>query len=67
MSGLPLIRLSATPSKAGGLRPARLVAKWIEMRATRAALARLDTRLLRDIGLEQSVARAEIERPFWRP
>ena len=67
MSCLPLIRLSAPSSNAGGLHPARLVAKWIETRATRAALARLDTRLLRDIGLEQSAARAEIERPFWRP
>lgn len=66
MSGLPLIRLSAPPSTARGLRPARLVAQWIEARATRAALARLDTRLLRDIGLDQTQARAETARPFWR-
>ena len=66
MSGLPLIRLSTPSSISGGLRPTGLVAKWIEARATRAALARLDTRLLRDIGLDKFQARAEVERPFWR-
>ncbi|MGL4309943.1 MAG: DUF1127 domain-containing protein [Paracoccaceae bacterium] len=34
--------------------------------ATRRALGRLDTHLLRDIGLDQLSARAESAKPFWR-
>lgn len=66
MSGLPLIRLSTSNTVATGLRPVGMVAKWIETRATRAALARLDTHLLRDIGIEEGTARIEAARPFWR-
>lgn len=35
-------------------------------RRQRQALARLDARLLRDIGLDAGQARAEAAKPFWR-
>ena len=35
-------------------------------RRQRLALARLDARLLRDIGISREQARAEAEKPFWR-
>ncbi|MBW0159154.1 DUF1127 domain-containing protein [Sedimentimonas flavescens] len=40
------------------------VTKWLEMRQTRAALARLDPHLLRDIGLDSARATAEARRTF---
>ena len=40
------------------------VAKWLEMRQTRAALARLDQHLLRDIGLDPAQADTEARRTF---
>ena len=49
-------------AKRAGLR-AR-VTKWLEMRQTRAALARLDQHLLRDIGLDDAQAKAEARRTF---
>lgn len=64
MSGLPLIRPAAQPRRA--LRtPVGAIARWIELRSTRAALARLDPRLLRDIGLSEGLAQREAARPFW--
>ena len=39
---------------------------WEERRQTRKALARLDTHLLRDIGLAPDEARTEAARPFWQ-
>ena len=33
----------------------------------RRCLARLDTRMLRDIGLTRDEARREIRKPFWQP
>jgi uncharacterized protein YjiS (DUF1127 family) len=38
-----------------------------ERARTRRALARLDDRLLRDIGLSRADIEREIEKPFWRP
>jgi len=66
MSGLPQIRLSTRNTTAPGLRPAAMLTKWVETRATRAALARLDAHLLQDIGLEKGTAQREAARPFWR-
>ncbi len=45
---------------------AHRVAKWIETRRTRAALARLDAHMLRDIGLNPVLAEREAHRPFWQ-
>jgi uncharacterized protein YjiS (DUF1127 family) len=42
------------------------VARLRERQRQRAALARLDARLLRDIGLTAQQARAEVRKPIWR-
>ena len=64
----------------GGLRPPRqprrfgeilhaaatLVRLWHRRIRGRGALARLDARMLRDIGVTPSEAAGEINKPFWR-
>lgn len=40
---------------------------WLQRRRTRLALAELDDRLLRDVGLSRSDAIAESAMPFWQP
>ncbi|HJR22967.1 MAG TPA: DUF1127 domain-containing protein [Dongiaceae bacterium] len=40
---------------------------WLQRRRSRRALAELDERLLRDIGLSPTEAVAESAMPFWRP
>lgn len=40
-------------------------ARWGRLRAERNALANLDQRLLRDIGLDPAEAAHEADRPFW--
>lgn len=47
-----------------GLR--KRAALWRERRRTRRALARLDPRMLEDVGLTQDEAQAEAAKPFWR-
>ena len=42
------------------------LAGWENRRRTRAALARLDDHLLRDIGLGPARAATECTKPFWR-
>ena len=42
------------------------IAAWDARRRTRAALARLDGHLLRDIGLGADRAATECTKPFWR-
>lgn len=42
------------------------LARWDDRRKTRAALCRLDAHLLRDIGMDPSLATAECDKPFWR-
>ena len=44
----------------------RLVVRWMARRRDRQALARLDTHLLRDIGLDAGRAADEAARPFWK-
>ena len=43
-----------------------LVASWIERARQRNALAGLDDRQLRDIGITRVEAAQESEKPFWR-
>lgn len=40
---------------------------WHDRRAQRRCLAKLDDRLLKDIGLNRCDAEAERRKPFWRP
>ena len=44
-----------------------LAGAWLQRLRSRRALAELDERLLRDIGLSPSEAVAECAMPFWRP
>jgi len=44
----------------------RVVAFWIQRARQRRALAQLDDRLLRDIGITRYEATRESEKPFWR-
>ncbi|WP_035691369.1 DUF1127 domain-containing protein [Azospirillum halopraeferens] len=39
---------------------------WRERSAYRRALARMDAHLLADIGLDETTARAEAAKPFWK-
>jgi uncharacterized protein YjiS (DUF1127 family) len=61
-----------------GLRPRRsfvlgavvgvfdMLAVWRDRRRQRSTLARLDDRMLRDIGLTYADVDGEISKPFWR-
>ncbi|HVO88315.1 MAG TPA: DUF1127 domain-containing protein [Casimicrobiaceae bacterium] len=40
---------------------------WLRRAHVRRELARLDDRLLRDVGFDPAQARDEAGRPFWRP
>ena len=42
------------------------IADWDSRFRGRRALARLDTHLLRDIGLDARLAEDEVAKPFWR-
>ncbi len=55
-----------TPLTTMALRVVVLVAKWEERRKTRKALKRLDTHLLRDIGMTPRQARVQFNRRFWQ-
>jgi uncharacterized protein YjiS (DUF1127 family) len=49
-----------------GQRLRLLLACWLQRCRQRRALARLDDRLLRDIGVTAADAAAEAAKPFWR-
>ena len=62
------IRHPASVNAGAGFAPAALIEKaraWMRLRAERRALARLDRRLLEDIGVTPMEAGAEAMRPFW--
>lgn len=63
MSSLLLNRPALAAQHGFGL--TRRLAKWVDARRSRQALARLDGHLLRDIGLEPAAAQHEAQRPFW--
>lgn len=73
---LRLSRLSRAPSPGSGFgtallavalyAPARCVLHWLGLARERRHLARLDDRLLRDIGLTRADVAPEITKPFWR-
>jgi uncharacterized protein YjiS (DUF1127 family) len=48
-------------------RLADLARTWLERHRSRRALAELDERLMRDIGLSRSEAMNESVIPFWKP
>ena len=62
MSALTLRRPALVLLSGFGLKTA--VARMLETRRTRKALAKLDTHLLQDIGIDQITARREALRPF---
>lgn len=64
MPSLSLRRASASVLSLAAL--VARVAKWTELRRSRIALARLDTHLLKDIGLEPDAAALEARRGFGR-
>ncbi len=49
-----------------GVRGTDALAVWTARQRSRAALARLDAHMLRDIGLSAEMAREETRKPFWR-
>lgn len=63
----PVIMADFGESFAGALR--QLLANvplWRERARQRRALAQLDDRLLRDIGIDRTAAMEEVDKPFWR-
>ena len=49
------------------LRAGTVINLWYERGRQRRDLARLDDRLLRDIGIDRATVEQEILKPFWRP
>ena len=43
----------------------KMLRRWYQISRERAALARLDERALKDIGVSRGEAEAEADRPFW--
>lgn len=46
--------------------PFDAMARWVELRRQRRALAALPDHLLRDVGLSRADVESEIAKPFWR-
>ena len=52
----------------GALTSARATLEsWLRVAETRRHLARLDERMLRDVGFDPQLARREAAKPFWQP
>jgi uncharacterized protein YjiS (DUF1127 family) len=67
MSSLVHADLSRHPLTRLVLRLPQTVVAWGQRRRSRIDLRNLDPHMLRDIGLNWADARAEAEKPFWRP
>ena len=76
-AGRPPLRTPLSQSRPPGLRRrgafhdalarlADVVLSWQDRAAQRAALARMDARILKDIGVTRSEALREARRPFWQ-
>ena len=48
------------------LAPIAVLLDWQQRLRERSALARMDDRLLKDIGLSRSQVECEVSKPFWR-
>lgn len=44
----------------------QLIVFWLDLARQRRALARLDDRLLKDIGVSRADVEQEVAKPFWR-
>lgn len=63
----PAVRIGAR-SHAGRLRLlVETLLLWQERASQRQELARLDDRMLRDIGISRTEVACECAKPFWRP
>lgn len=60
------IFLSRPSSPSPAVRLFDCLGRWSERSRQRAALGRLDGRLLADIGVDRAAAAAEADKPFWR-
>ncbi len=62
------IGATGAPSGLGNLavRISQTLNTWHDRARQRRHLARLDNRLLRDIGVDRATAMAEVSKPFWR-
>ncbi|WP_296762571.1 DUF1127 domain-containing protein [Sediminimonas sp.] len=65
MTTLSSARRETTCTTAHRPGPLARVRSMLAVRAQRRALARLDDRTLRDIGLTRDAARSEARRPIW--
>ena len=64
---MPTLALTDLPPLSrAALRLAETVVAWEMRQRSRKHLGRLDPHLLRDIGLHDDTATAEIRKPFWR-
>lgn len=50
----------------GVLRRGNTLAVWHQRHTERSQLAKLDDRLLADVGIDREAARRESRKPFWR-
>ncbi len=57
---------ATTDSPSVWVRLADLVLGWLERSRQRAALGRLDDRMLADIGCDPAHAQVEASKPFWK-
>ena len=65
--GAPVARRPASGFGDWGSTATSLVSAWLRRRHTRRSLAKLDPRLLRDIGMDPATRAVEVAKPFWRP
>lgn len=66
LQALSLDRLLALLAGRRVTRGTDALAVWTARQRSRAALARLDAHMLRDIGLSAEMAETEAQKPFWR-
>lgn len=61
----PAVATSVTPPKVRSHRIFAMLALWRTLWSERRALAKLDDRMLRDIGIDAEMARCELARAPW--